>query len=93
MPIPVRTSLTKSLHTVTVVSRIAASIERLNPEMDIEVAVRDALETIGQPNDWPRGDVTFAACVRATEALVKASYAKLVQTIEASHRTDATVQS
>lgn len=60
-----RTTLTKSLHTVTVVSRVADRTGLLSHE----AAVRQALKDLGMPSDWPATDKTFAACVAALAKL------------------------
>lgn len=65
-----RKSLTKSLHTVTAVSRVALYAMRLNPSMEPAAAVARALDILGQGADWPEGDATVTACVAAvTKAL------------------------
>lgn len=61
-----RKSLTKSLHTVTAVSRVACYVRGTINGNDPEQAVRMALDILGQPNDWRLDDATFYACVRAT---------------------------
>lgn len=64
-----RTTLTKSLHTVTAVSRVALMLAALDKHSGLTAAdyTRQALEVLGQPNDWPATDATFAACVAAVE--------------------------
>lgn len=66
-----RTTLTKSLHTVTAVSRIVHTFagNLANPAD----AVRYALGVLGQPSDWPESDPTFAACVAKVRAMRGAS--------------------
>lgn len=62
-----RKSLTKSLHTVTAVSRIAAHLATLSAGKPDPVAmVHSALALLGQPGPWPEDDATVAACVKAT---------------------------
>lgn len=58
-----RTTLTKSLHTVTVVSRLAMHLMKDAPSMTDTEACRAALEILGYECDWTRTDDTFAACV------------------------------
>ena len=64
-----RTTLTKSLHTVTAVSRVALMLAALDKHGRLTASdyARQALEILGQPNDWPVQDATFAACVAAVE--------------------------
>jgi hypothetical protein len=66
-----RKTLTKSLHTVTVVSRVAQMIVP-NGTVSAEKAARLALAAIGQPDDWAANDETFAACVAKIKALREA---------------------
>lgn len=69
-----RDSLTKSLHTVTVVSRLALHL--LNSgfipsgESDTD-ACREALALLGwtDTENWTRNDETFAACVAKLKAM------------------------
>lgn len=55
-----RTTLTKSLHTVSVVSAIAHQYFSTFSE---RAACREALRVLGLPMDWADTDPTFAACV------------------------------
>lgn len=64
-----RKSLTKSLHTVTVVSRVALHFMRHKQSAD--EAARGALLILGMPDDWPKSDETFVSCVAKIEALRK----------------------
>lgn len=70
-----RTTLTKSLHTVSVVTRVALALplrttlaSLLDPAQNHAndvAAVRNALDVLGMQSDWPETDETFAKCVRA----------------------------
>lgn len=63
--------LTKSLHTVTAVSRVAAMHATVcggNPK----VAVKMALKTLGQAGPWPADDPTVLASIAATKKLLEA---------------------
>ena len=66
-----RHTLTKSLHTVTAVSRIALEIANGTDKAvacgTVVELVRAALEMLGQPSDWNAGDPTMAACIAAVE--------------------------
>lgn len=70
-----RTTLTKSLHTVTAVSRVALHWALANnvtcpmSPADADRCVRAALDLLGQPRDWPESDSTFAACVAKVRAM------------------------
>lgn len=63
-----RDALTKSLHTVTVVSRVALFLEQSGKpsfahSTDLDLC-RSALEIVGQPNGYStRVDETLQACV------------------------------
>lgn len=64
-----RTSLTKSLHTITVVTRVALHCcADIRSETD---ACREALRILGwtDEDNWTRNDETFAACVTKLKAL------------------------
>jgi len=67
-----RANLTKSLHTVSAVTAVAALLYRNPQRTSLQEAIdgptadtltRRALEALGQPSDWPESDETFAACV------------------------------
>lgn len=80
-----RHTLTKSLHTVTAVSRLADNLmsvgtirhtaddgsigATLARANDRIAAVRLALDILGQPSAWNAQDPTFAACVAALAKL------------------------
>lgn len=64
----VRTTLTKSLHTVSAVSRLAlyfSKTESATVGDSSASLVRAALDTLGVWSDWADTDATFAACVAA----------------------------
>lgn len=63
--------LTKSLHTVTAVSRVAAMHYSVSGG-SAKQAVKMALETLGQAGPWPKDDPTVEAAIRATKKLVEA---------------------
>lgn len=63
-----RKTLTKSLHTVTAVSRVAHMHLAVTGK-NVKVAVRMALKTLGQPGPWPEDDPTVLACIEATKKL------------------------
>lgn len=69
---PKRRTLTKALHTVTVVSRVAFYLIQSDKftVRSPEAAVRKALEVIGHRSDWRDSDLVFAKCVEATQALL-----------------------
>jgi len=73
-----RTTLTKSLHTVTAVSNVAALValnrtaQRL-PALPADELVSEALRTVGQSADWPAEDPTVMACIAAVRKLGLAS--------------------
>jgi hypothetical protein len=60
--------LTKSLHTVTVVSRLASGLMERSERYTPSEACREALGMIGQPA-YTSSDETFDACVTATKKL------------------------
>ena len=65
-----RTTLTKSLHTVTAVSMVARFILQTNPLVkDAKDAVLRALYVLDQTGPWPVNDPTVLACITATEKL------------------------
>ena len=72
-----RKTLTKSLHTVTAVSRLAAHLEDMWRERYVKHTphdlVRQALGILGQPEDWPIGDETFNRCLIATRNLIRSN--------------------
>ena len=55
-----RTTLTKSLHTVSVVARVANTVYS---GAEPDSAVRQALHWLGLEFNFPETDPTFAACV------------------------------
>lgn len=60
--------LTKSLHTVTAVSRVAKHIDDLHPvRMKPDELVRRALRVLG--HEAPKDDPTVAACIAAYKRL------------------------
>lgn len=63
-----RTTLTKSLHTVTVVSRVALMQDNNGNQTDVQL-VREALGLLGLNPGWPESDPTFAACVAKVRAM------------------------
>jgi hypothetical protein len=66
-----RNTLTKSLHTITVVSRVAAHIAATKPSAQTRTLVRDALELIGQGTHWDTSeDETMLRCITATNKLL-----------------------
>lgn len=65
-----RKTLTKSLHTVTAVSRLAAHLYRERLSATINGGIEDALVILGQPKSWPIGDETFNRCAIATHNLL-----------------------
>ena len=67
-----RDTLTKSLHTVTVVSRVANHLMNAAPDrrpLGQVDAIRDALSIVGQESAWSVTDPTFAACLVALRKL------------------------
>lgn len=64
-----RNSLTKSLHTVTVVSRVARHLQEQDSSLSDLAACRAALELVGQASDWSATDETLAVCVAKVKAL------------------------
>lgn len=69
-----RHTLTKSLHTVTAVSRLAREMGKVRadaglPMPTLETLVRGALDVLGQPSDWSLGDPTMAACITAASKI------------------------
>ena len=69
-----RTTLTKSLHTVTVVSNVAALIaltRKASGDHDLPALalVQEALRHVGQSGDWSETDPTVEACTRAVRKL------------------------
>ncbi len=62
------TYLTKSLHTVTAVSRVAAMHYSVSGG-SAKQAVKMALETLGQAGPWPKDDPTVDAAMRATKRI------------------------
>jgi hypothetical protein len=72
-----RTTLTKSLHTVTAVSRLAAYLTRCNPVdygLHPNLAAQDALAILIGENRYGSDDQTMAAAIRATERLLDAEF-------------------
>lgn len=66
-----RTSLTKSLHTVTAVSRVAAHLATLSAgKPDPLAMVMAAIELVGQGTGWASDDETVAKCIAATRKLM-----------------------
>lgn len=66
-----RDTLTKSLHTVTAVARLARYLQRqpnASRLTDTE-ACRHALDILGQPFGWSKEDETFSNCVAKCKAL------------------------
>lgn len=64
--------LTKSLHTVTAVSRVAYHIAELSPlNLKPKDATKRALAVLGQAGPWPEGDPTVEAAVKATKKLME----------------------
>jgi len=63
-----RTTLTKSLHTITVVSRLA---QHIGAGLTDTEACRYALRVLGwsDEDNWTRNDETFAACVAKLKQL------------------------
>lgn len=60
-----RTTLTKSLHTVTGVSNVALHLLKSAPDTDSRIVTIEALRLLGQWDgaSYPETDPTFAACV------------------------------
>lgn len=66
-----RETLTKSLHTVTVISRVAKSIADSSvTSISPTDACRAALRMLGMDDSWTRNDPTFAACVSKAKELI-----------------------
>lgn len=64
-------ALTKSLHTVTAVSRVAHHLATTKPRTtDPELAVRSALLVLGYDGDYPANDPTILAAINATRKLL-----------------------
>lgn len=64
--------LTKSLHTVTAVSRLARYLAEQHPaDLPVHNAVTRALRVLGQPGPWPDDDPTVAAANKATTKLLE----------------------
>lgn len=64
--------LTKSLHTVTAVSRVAKHLIDMHPANLKPVdGVKRALRVLGQAGPWPEDDPTVLAAIKATQRLVK----------------------
>lgn len=57
-----RDTLTKSLHTVTAVSRLAKTYRG-----PVGERVNKALATLGQPGPWKLDDPTYVACIKAAQ--------------------------
>jgi hypothetical protein len=69
-----RSTLAKSLNTVTAVSRVAAMLFQAErgkggdqTGLTAGYYTRRALAVLGQPSDWSYSDATFAACVAAVK--------------------------
>lgn len=61
-----RKSLTKSLHTVTAVTRVAKYLRAMHPAtLAIPNAVSRALVILGQEGPWEKDDPTVLACIAA----------------------------
>lgn len=60
-----RATLTKSLHTVSIVARVAD----ISTPATSEAVVRAALAFLGLPDDYAANDPTFAACVARVNKL------------------------
>ena len=72
-----RKTLTKSLHTVTAVSRLAVHRHVVWHERYVKLTphelVEEALAILGQPSDWSIGDDTFNRCVIAARDLIRSN--------------------
>lgn len=74
-----RTTLTKSLHTITAVSRVAhylltsKTVTSPDPEDAMDKALSVALALVGQRTDWEPADETLAACRIKLGALIRKS--------------------
>lgn len=74
-----RTTLTKSLHTVTAVSRLAHYLLTVKPLDEIDPAkarakaISVALALLGQRTDWEPQDPTLMACDERLAVLVSKS--------------------
>lgn len=66
-----RNSLTKSLHTVSVVTRVALHLQSTDSGLGDVGAVRAALALLGMRADWPQSDEVFAACVAKVKGAAK----------------------
>jgi hypothetical protein len=69
-----RTTLTKSLHTVTAVSRLAVHLHatRTNGPKRSAALVQQALQILGQAGAWAEDDPTLVACIDATHRGIEA---------------------
>lgn len=69
-----RSTLTKSLHTVTVVSRIANQLMADGKADFATDACKVALRMLGVEDNWTEADTTFAACVEKVKRLRAVTY-------------------
>ena len=64
--------LTKSLHTVTAVSRVVAHLQEMHPvKLRADALVKRALAALGQSGPWPAYDPTVLAAIKATKKLLE----------------------
>lgn len=62
-----RKTLTKSLHTVSAVSRVAVHLAGISAgKPDPVVMVHSALQLLGHPGPWPEDDPTVAMAIKQT---------------------------
>lgn len=66
MPNTKRTTLTKSLHTITAVKNVAA-LHMTVTGGNAKKAVDMALKTLDQPGPWAKDDPTYLACIAAVK--------------------------